>query len=256
VLANEDEDVVSALLDVLNREGITFLTSTSVLGITGLSGEHVEVATSHPKYATVHGSHILIAAGRTPNTSSIGLEEVGIKVTKRGHIAVDEQLQTSVDGVFAAGDCAGGPYFTHISVDDFRVVYGNLTGSPRPGGTRNRQVPSTLFTSPELAHVGLREKEAKAQGIQYGLCKLPMTSFLRTHTHGLSDGFAKALVDVDTNQILGFTALGSEAGELLPIVQLAMKMKVSYKEIAGLVFAHPTMNEGLGSLFSVNPQTM
>lgn len=250
VLKNEDEDIVSALVEILGREGIKFLTSTTVTSVSGVSGEGVVVTTSGQNAVNIRGSHLLVAAGRAPNTSGIGLAEAGVELTGAGHVAVNEQLQTSAPGVFAVGDCAGSPYFTHIGYDDFRIIHSNLTGAPRPAGKNNRQVPSTLFTSPELAHVGLREREAKTQGIKYRLVRVPMGTFLRTRTHGQMDGFVKALVEADGNQILGFTALGAGAGELLPVVQLAMKLSASYKEIADLVIAHPTMNEGLIALFS------
>jgi len=256
VLRDEDEDIVSVLVEVLEREGVKFLTSTTVTNVSGVSGGEVVVTTSGANATTIRGSHLLIAAGRTPNTSGIGLVESGINLTETGHVAVDEQLQSSIPGVFAVGDCAGSPYFTHIGYDDFRIVHSNLTGSPRLGGKNNRHVPSTLFTSPELAHVGLRETEAKAQGIKYRLAKAPMGAFLRTRTHGQMDGFAKALVEADGDRILGFTALGAGAGELLPVVQLAMKLGVSYKEIADMVIAHPTMNEGLIAVFSGVPPSV
>ena len=253
ILQVEDEDVVSELAEVLQKEGIDILTSTTVRSVSGTSGDGVEVVTSAAKHPITRGTHLLVAAGRAPNTQGIGLDKAGIQTTSRGHIVVDDQLQTSVPGVFAVGDCTGGPHFTHISADDFRVVYAALTASPRPGGTANRQVPSTLFTSPEIAHVGLREKEAKAKNIHYRLAKLPMSGFLRTHTHGHTEGFAKVLLEADGDGILGFTAVGNGVGELLPVVQLAMKLRASYREIENLIIAHPTMNEGLSALMAGVP---
>jgi pyruvate/2-oxoglutarate dehydrogenase complex dihydrolipoamide dehydrogenase (E3) component len=253
ILKVEDEDIASALTEILAREGIKFLTRTSVTQVSGISGDEVTVSLSGAEATTIRGSHLLAATGRTPNTSGIGLAEAGIKLTERGHVSVDEQLRTSVDGVFAVGDCAGSPHFTHIAYDDFRLVSSYLTGSPRPGGKAGRQVPSVLFTHPELAQVGLREKEAKARGVPYRLTKLPMAAFLRTRTHGQMEGFAKALVEENGNQILGLTALGEGAGELLPVVQLAMKLGIPYTELADLVITHPTLNEGLVALFSSVP---
>jgi pyruvate/2-oxoglutarate dehydrogenase complex dihydrolipoamide dehydrogenase (E3) component len=241
-LKNEDADAVDALVKLLEKEGIKFLTSTEVSKIEGLSGEQVTVhTTSQP---TITGTHILAAAGRTPNTEDIGLAEAGVTLTDKGFVTVDDQLRTAAEGVYAVGDCAGSPNFTHVAYDDFRVVLSHLTGSPRTNGTANRQIPSTLFTQPELAHVGLRESEANARGIKYRLAKLPMTAFLRAWTLDETEGFAKAL---------GFTALGPSAGELLPVVQLAMKLGVGYGEIAELVITHPTMCEGLVYLFSAVP---
>lgn len=254
ILKNEDKDVVDSLTHVLEEEGIKLLTSTSVSEIKGVSGEEVQVSVTNEQGSdTIHASHILAAAGRVPNTAGIGLVEHGIELTPSGHVKVDEQLRTSIDGVFAVGDCAGSPYFTHIAFDDFRIVYSYLSGSPKPEGKTGRQVPSTLYTSPELAHVGLREREAQKQGIKYRLAKLPTVAILRSRTMDQTEGFAKALVEADGDRILGFTALCPSAGEMLPVVQLAMKLGVSYQEIASLVITHPTMCEGLVGLFNAVP---
>lgn len=252
ILGKEDADVVDALVDIFVGEGVRIITSAKVERVASVSGHSVEVSVNVAGVAsTITASHILAATGRIPNTQDLGLEDAaGIKLSPSGHIQVDSQLRTTAPDVFAVGDCAGSPYFTHISFDDFRVVYSRLTGSPRPGGTTDRQVPSVLFTSHELAHVGLREQEARARGIKYRLGKVPMAAFLRTRTRGDSRGFAKVLVEAEGDKILGFTALGLSAGELLPVVQLAMKLGISYKEIADLVIVHPTMGEGLIGLFN------
>ncbi|KAJ2982266.1 hypothetical protein NQ176_g1501 [Zarea fungicola] len=251
ILAKEDRDVVDALVDIVAGEGVEIITSAKIGSVTGISGAGVELSVmTGDKSVTVTGSHLLAAAGRTPNTQNIGLEEAGIELTPAGHVKVDEQLKTTVDGVYAVGDCAGSPYFTHIGFDDFRIVLSSLTGSPRHGGVTDRQVPSVLFTSHELAHVGLREHEAQSQGIKYRLGKLPMKAFLRTRTQGDTRGFAKVLVEADGERILGFTALGLCTGDLLPVIQLAMKLGVSYKEISTLVIAHPTLSEGLIALLN------
>jgi len=258
LLKAEDADVIAELTAVLSREGVRFLTSTTVTSVSGVSGDGVTLHLSGPGPATeIRGSHLLVATGRTPTTSGIGLVEAGIRLRPAGHVAVDEQLRTSVSGVFAVGDCAGSPYFTHIGWDDYRVLLASLTGSPREGGTTNRQVPSVLFTSPELAHVGLREHEAKAKGIPYRIAKLPMAEILRTRALGETTGFAKVLVEADGDKVLGFTALGPGVGELLPVVQLVMKLGLSYREIVDLIIVHPTMCEGLVDLFrSVPPRDM
>jgi len=258
ILKNEDEDVVHALAKVLLDEGIEILTTTGVSQVQGLSGESVTLSVNqHTANGTVQrlvqGSHILAATGRIPNTSNIGLEEAGIKLTGKGHVAVDEQLQTSVDGVFAVGDCAGSPHFTHVSFDDFRLVVAHLSGKVRSGGTSGRQVPSVLFTSPELAHVGLHEHEAQAQGIRYRLAKLPMAGILRTRTLGETEGFAKALIEAEGDKILGFTALGPGVGEMLPAVQMVMKLGVGYEQLRDLIVTHPTMCEGYAALFATVP---
>ncbi|KAI3323463.1 FAD/NAD(P)-binding domain-containing protein [Xylariaceae sp. AK1471] len=258
VLPQEDGDVVEALTATLEKEGIRFLLGAEAKQVSGMSGESVTVTVAiGADTMTLNGSHILVAAGRVPNTDGMGLETAGIKTTPASHIAVDSNLRTSVPGVWAAGDCAGSPYFTHIGWDDHRVVMADMLGSPRPGGTQGRLVPRVLFTDPELASVGLTEKQANAQGIKYRLAKIAMAdAFLRVQTLGPehTTGFAKALVEADGDRILGFTALGSGAGELLPVVTLAIKLGVSYREIVDLIVAHPTLNEGLVMLFDTVPQ--
>jgi len=254
VLAREDDDVAEALSAALSDEGVRLVTSARVDRVEGECGSSGGVRLVVGS-EVVEGTHLLAAVGRVPNTAGIGLKAAGIRTTPSGHVEVDEQLRTSVDGVFAVGDCAGSPHFTHVAYDDFRVVYSALTGSPRPGGTAGRQVPSTLFTSPELAQVGLREREARARGVGYRIAKVPMAAFLRSRTlgEGQTRGFAKVLVEADGDKILGFTALGPSAGELLPVVQLAMKLGVRYQEIADLIITHPTVCEGLTVLFSSVP---
>jgi pyruvate/2-oxoglutarate dehydrogenase complex dihydrolipoamide dehydrogenase (E3) component len=257
ILPKEDNDVVTCLAGILEKEGIRFLTNTTVESVSGLSGQSVTLKLKSTNGAalaetSVQGSHILVASGRLPNTEDLDLDKAGLKKTASGHVVVDEQLRTAVPGVYAAGDCAGSPYFTHMGFDDFRVILGSITGSPRPEGTRGRQVPSVLFTTPELAQVGLREKEANAKGIEYRLVKASMGStFTRTHTLDpvATEGFAKALLAKDSDQILGFVALAPNAGEMLPVVSLTMKKGLGYQEIRDLILVHPTLNEGLPLFF-------
>ncbi|KAF2253684.1 FAD-dependent pyridine nucleotide-disulfide oxidoreductase [Trematosphaeria pertusa] len=256
ILRNEDEDVSSALVDILKGEGIVFHSSTSITSVRGTSGSSVTLTgAQNSQPLEISGSHLLVASGRVPNTEGNGLETVGVQLTPSGHVKVNEYLQTSVPGIFAVGDCAGSPHFTHISFDDFRIVrdfLNNPTSPPR--STKNRQVPYTLYTSPELAHVGLSEAAAKKAGIKYKLAKLPMTAFLRTRTMDATQGFAKALVSASDDAILGFTALGPRAGEMLPVVQLAMANALPYTSLSGLIITHPTMCEGLVSLFGAVPE--
>jgi pyruvate/2-oxoglutarate dehydrogenase complex dihydrolipoamide dehydrogenase (E3) component len=254
VLPKEDKDVVDCLSSILEEEGIRLLTGTTVESVEGTSGDEVtvHVVSSSGAKTALDGSHLLVAAGRTPNVEDLDLAKAGIDITAAGHISVNDQLQTAVPHIFAAGDCAGSPYFTHMGWDDHRVILRNIIGSPRAEGTRGRQVPSVLFTSPELAHVGLRQQEADAQGIEYRLVKASMGStFLRTHTldQVATTGFAKALLAKDSDAILGFTALAPGAGELLPVVSLAMAHGLGYQAIRDLIFAHPTLNEGLPMFF-------
>ncbi|KAK3714800.1 hypothetical protein LTR37_007535 [Vermiconidia calcicola] len=255
VLVHEDEDVAAQLQEVLLKEGVVFSTSTSVTEVSGTSGESVTVrGTASGEAFEVKGSHLLCATGRVPNTDNIGLEATGIKLTEKGHVAVDEWCRTSEDGVFAVGDCSGSPYFTHIGYDDFRIVNDSLSGMSTSEPRRStRQVPFTLFTDPEVAHVGLREHEAQTKGIKYRLAKIPMSAFLRSRTLGETDGFAKALASAEDDTILGFTAIGPGVGELLPVVQLAMKKKLPYSEIVDMIFTHPTLSEGLMFVFGAVP---
>jgi len=250
ILPKEDEDVSTALVDILKAEGIKFYTSTFIEKVTGTSGHSVNLTGKRDSSPLlVSGSHLLVAGGRVPNTQDVGLEGVGVELSPTGHVKVNEYLQTSVPGTFAVGDCAGSPYFTHIGVDDFRIVCGFLSSATPTRSSKSRQVPYTLYTSPELAHVGLSEDDAMKKGVAYRLATLPMAEFLRTRTMDATQGFAKALISATDDTILGFTALGPRAGELLPVVQLAMVHGLPYTSLSGLIITHPTMSEGLGSLF-------
>src|SRR5580704_5803556 len=223
----EDEDVTDALGSLFEDEGIDVVLNARVKGISGKSGKSVRIVIEQNGVEkTLDGTHLLVAAGRNPNTEGIGLELAGVELTNRGYVKVNERLETTAPGVWAVGDVAGSPHFTHISVDDFRVLLASLTGGNRV--TTGRQVPFCLFTDPEFARVGLSEKEAKTRGIAYRLFKIPMEAVLRTHTLSETRGFLKALVEIDGDRILGFTAFGVDAGEIMSSVQIAM--------IAGLPF--------------------
>jgi pyruvate/2-oxoglutarate dehydrogenase complex dihydrolipoamide dehydrogenase (E3) component len=199
----------------------------------------------------LEGTHLLVASGRQPNTGNIGVERAGVELTDRGHVKVNERLETTAPGVWAIGDCAGSPHFTHISFDDFRIVRDNLAGGNHV--TTGRQVPFCMFTDPEFARVGLSETEAKEQGIEYRLAKIPMVAVLRTRTLSETRGFMKALVDTQSDRILGFSVFGAEAGEIMGSVQIAMLASLPYTALRDAVFTHPTMLEGLVSLFSAVP---
>jgi pyruvate/2-oxoglutarate dehydrogenase complex dihydrolipoamide dehydrogenase (E3) component len=251
LLSREDRDVAAALGELLAAEGIRFLLGSTVESVSGRSGEAIEARIRNAAGPEVlKATHILAATGRVPNTDGIGLENAGIELTATGHIKVNASLQTTADGVYAVGDCAGSPYFTHIAYDDHRIVYGTHKGESLV--STGRQVPYTLFTDPELAHVGLHEDDARRQGITYRLAKLPMAAVLRTRTLGETEGFLKALIAEDDG-ILGFTALGAGAGELLAPVQLAMRASLPYTALRDLIVTHPTLTEGLVYLFSSVP---
>ena len=251
LLSNEDEDVTATLAEVLAKEGIHLQLGSTLESVSGRSGDSViaRIRTATGEQV-VEATHILVAAGRQPNTDEIGLEKAGIELSPNGYIEVNDSLQTTAAGVFAVGDCAGSPQFTHIAYDDYRVVQRMMKGESAT--VSGRQVPYTLFTDPELAHVGLHEHEAKEQGIEYRLLKLPMAAVLRTRTLGETAGFLKALIAAD-DLILGFTALGVGAGELLAPVQLAMSAGLPYTALRDLIVTHPTMSEGLMYLFSSTP---
>jgi pyruvate/2-oxoglutarate dehydrogenase complex dihydrolipoamide dehydrogenase (E3) component len=225
------------------------MTGTRVVRVEGRSGQSVRL---QAEGSAIEGTHLLVAGGRTPNTDGIGLAEAGVETDGQGHVKVNERLQTTAQSVWAVGDCAGSPYFTHIGEDDFRVVLDNLSGGSRV--TTGRQVPFCLFTDPELARVGLSEREARERGIAYRLAKIPMDQVLRTRTLSETRGFLKAMIEKGSDRILGFTAFGVEAGELLPAVQLAMAAGLPYTALRDTVLAHPTMAEGLGGLFSSVPR--
>jgi pyruvate/2-oxoglutarate dehydrogenase complex dihydrolipoamide dehydrogenase (E3) component len=247
-----DPDVAAALLEMLSEEGIAVHLGAEVLGVQGRSGQTVSVQLHTPSGdQTIEGSDILVAAGRTPNTHGIGLELAGVALDARGYIAVNDRLETSGPDVWAVGECAGSPQFTHVSVDDFRIIQDNLAGGDRT--TRNRLVPYRMFTDPPLARVGLSETEARRRGISVRVAKLPIVAVLRTRTTSETRGFMKALVAAGSDHILGFTMLGAEAGEVMAVVQTAMLAGMPYTGLRDAIIAHPTMAEGLGDLFSNVP---
>jgi pyruvate/2-oxoglutarate dehydrogenase complex dihydrolipoamide dehydrogenase (E3) component len=252
LLHREDPDVSEAITQLFQDEGIVIVANTSLGHVEGKSGHGVRLHGSRRQsQIIVEGSHLLVATGRVPNTEGIGLDLAGVKTTKQGYVSVNERLETSAPGVWALGDCAGSPLFTHISFDDFRIVRDNLAGAQRT--TTGRQVPSCLYTDPELAHVGLDESQAKQQGIRYRLAKIPMASVLRTRAMSETRGFLKVLVAATDDQILGFTGFGEGAGETMATVQLAMKAGVPYAVLRDMTITHPTLAEGIVALFSKVP---
>ncbi len=223
--------------------------SANVTKVEGKSGESVKLHVQQGGAdIIIEGTELLVATGRTPNTSGIGLDIAGVETTAQGHMKVNEKLETTAADVWAIGDCAGSPHFTHISFDDFRIVVDNLAGGHRSAA--NRQVPSCMFTDPELARIGLNEVEAKARGIAYRVAKLPMVAVLRTRTLSETRGSMKVLIDAGSDQILGFTVFGVGAGEIMATVQVAMAANLPYTTLRDMIFTHPTLLEGLISLFS------
>jgi pyruvate/2-oxoglutarate dehydrogenase complex dihydrolipoamide dehydrogenase (E3) component len=252
VAAAEDPDVAQVVQESFASEGIEVLLDTQVLQVEGLSGDKIRVRIDGPNgEQTVEGTDLLVATGRTPNTRGIGVETAGIELDAHGYIKVNERLETTAPGVWAMGDCAGSPQFTHVAYDDFRVVRDNLNGGSRT--TRDRLIPFCMFTDPELARVGLNETEAKKRGIAYRLAKLPMAAVLRAVVLGETRGFVKMLVDAQSDRILGFMALGVEASEMMAAAQTAMLGGLPYTVLRDAIFTHPTAAEGLVYLLASVP---
>lgn len=256
LMAREDIDVSQEMRRILSDEGIQVLVEAQLLQVRGRSGEKVRlIVRTASGEQTIDGSDILVAVGRIPNTAGIGLEDAGVELDGRGYIRVNERLETSAPDVWAIGECAGSPQFTHISEDDFRIVRDNLAGKDR--STRDRLVPYCMFTDPPLARVGLSEGEAERQGVIARVARLPMNSVLAAQATDERQGFMKALVGENDDRILGFTMIGANAGEVMAVVQTAMLSGLSYSRLADAALAHPTMAEGLGPLFSnVPPRSM
>ena len=248
----EDPDVADEMRRILNAEGMQILMSAQPLHVRGRSGGDVRlVVRTASGEQHIDGSDILVAAGRAPNTAGIGLEEAGVELDGRGYIRVNERLETSAPGVWAIGECAGSPHFTHVSADDFQIIRDNLAGAKR--STRDRLVPYCMFTDPPLARVGLSESEAQSHGVAARVARLPTGDVLRTKTTDETRGFMKVLVGGSDDRILGFTMIGAEAGEVMAAVQTAMLANLPYQKLRDAVLTHPTMAEGLGSLFATVP---
>jgi len=251
----EDDDVTEGLRALFEDEGIEVVLNARIQRISGKSGDHVQVVFGdRGREKTTEGSHLLVASGRAPNTERIGLELAGVELTRDGYVKVNERLETTAPGVWAVGDVTGGPKFTHIGFDDFRVVRDNIHGGNH--ATTGRQVPFCLFTDPEFARVGLSERQAQDRGIAYRLFKIPMEAVLRAHTLSETRGFLKALVETDGDRILGFTAFGVDGGEIMSAVQIAMIAELPFTKLRDAVLTHPTLMEGLISLFASAPSVV
>ena len=251
LVGREDPDVSEEVENILRAEGIEVLLSADLEHMEGRSGDHVRARVRTPAgQKDLEGTDVLVAAGRTPNTRGIGLEQHGIELTDRGYIRVNDRLETTAADTWAIGECAGSAQFTHVSLDDFRVIRDNLAGGRR--STEGRLVPYCMFIDPPLARVGMSEREARDGGIAVRVAKLPAKAVLRTRTTSDSVGFMKALVG-DDDRIVGFTMIGSDAGEVMAAVQVAMMADLPYTVIRDAIIAHPTMAEGLNTLFGTVP---
>jgi pyruvate/2-oxoglutarate dehydrogenase complex dihydrolipoamide dehydrogenase (E3) component len=250
IMGREDADVAEKIGKVLRDEGITILEGAQPLHVDGANGTSLSVTVKTAAgERTIAGSHLLVATGRVANTNDIGLDKAGVAVNSRGFIEVDEGLRATATGVWAIGECAGSPLFTHVSVDDFHIVRDNMAGGSRR--TTDRIVPHVVFTDPPLARVGLSEDEAQRE--PHRTAKLPMSKVLRTLATDEAEGFMKVLVGATDDKILGFAMVGSEAGEVMAIVQTAMLSGLPYTKLRDAVFAHLTIAEGLGPLMENVP---
>jgi pyruvate/2-oxoglutarate dehydrogenase complex dihydrolipoamide dehydrogenase (E3) component len=249
---HEDPDIGAALLELFHDEGIDVLLDTQVSRVEGRSGQQVRVhAKDMHGERILEGTDLLVATGHRPNTDGVGLEHTGVELNDHGYIKVNERLQTTAANIWAMGDCAGSPQFTHIAFDDFRVVYDNLNGGNRT--TRNRLLSFCMFTDPELARIGRNESEARRDGVEYRVAKMPMADVLRTEAVSEPRGFLKMLIGANSDEILGFTAFGFEASEPMVAVQIAMIGRMPYTMLRDAIFTHPTMSEGLIKLLTSVP---
>ena len=252
LMSREDPDVSEALQRVLTDEGIQFLVGAEIVRVQGLSGKEVAlVVRTVSGEQRIEGSDVLVATGRVPNTADIGLDKAGVELDAHRFVRVNDRLETSAPDVWAIGECAGSPHFTHVSEDDFRIIRDNLAGGTRT--THDRLVPYCMFTDPPLARVGLSEADAQRQDVDVRVARLQMSSVLRAQTTGDTQGFMKALVGARHDRILGFTMIGAEAGEVMATVQAVMLAELPYSTLRDAVLAHPTMAEGLGPLLSNVP---
>jgi pyruvate/2-oxoglutarate dehydrogenase complex dihydrolipoamide dehydrogenase (E3) component len=249
LLPREDADVAEETAEILRQDGMEVLLETQPMHVRQTGNGQIELTVRGPAgERNLIGSHLLVAVGRVPNTDMLDLQAVGIQVDERGFIPVNDRLETVVSGVYAIGDVNGGPSFTHISYDDYRILRSNLLEGG-DASTAGRLVPYAVFIDPQLGRVGLTEKEARAQGVDYRVAKSPMTWVARALETDETRGLMKAIVDAKTDQILGAAILGIEGGEVMTVLQMAMMGGVPYTTIRDGVFAHPTLAEALNNLF-------
>jgi pyruvate/2-oxoglutarate dehydrogenase complex dihydrolipoamide dehydrogenase (E3) component len=252
LMGREDADVIEEMHSIVTGEGIEVLLDVQQMSVHGLSGDRVSVTVrAGGGDQKIEGSDLLVAVGRVPNTADIGLDKTGVELDARGFVRVNERLVTTASGIWAIGECAGSPQFTHVSVDDYRIVRDNMAGANRRAD--DRLVPYVMFTDPPLARVGLSEGEARRKGMAVRVAKLPMSNVLRTEATDETKGFMKVVVSADDDRILGFTMIGSEAGEVMAVVQTAILAELPYTKLRDAVIAHLTVAEGLGPLLGKVP---
>ncbi len=252
LLSREDADVAAEVLNILRQDGIEVELSAKVKRVASDGAQvSVSVATAENpsgELKTISGSHVLVATGRVSNSNTLNLAAAGIAADKRGFIQVNAKLETNVAGIYALGDIKGGPAFTHISYDDFRIIRTNII-EKGSASTEGRLVPYTVFIDPQLGRVGITEAEARAQNRNIRVAKMPMSRVARAQEVDESRGFMKAIVDAYTGEILGAAVLGLDGGEIMSMIQLAMMGKLHYKALYNAVFSHPNLSESLNNLF-------
>jgi pyruvate/2-oxoglutarate dehydrogenase complex dihydrolipoamide dehydrogenase (E3) component len=247
IMRREDPDIIEAMHRILSEEGIEFVLSAEPIAVRGRSGQGVSLtAGTRVGVQTIEASDILVATGRVPNTAGIGLDTAGVALDARGYVSVNDRLETTAADVWAIGDCAGSPQFTHVTHDDFRIIRDNLAGGARSTG--DRLVPYCVFTDPPLAHVGLSERDAQRQGIAVRIGKLSMSAVLRREATDETQGFMKVLVGANDDRILGFTMIGADAGEVVAAILTAMLAGLAYPKLRDALIPHLTTAEGLWQL--------
>jgi pyruvate/2-oxoglutarate dehydrogenase complex dihydrolipoamide dehydrogenase (E3) component len=250
LIGREDKDVAEAVADILEEDGIEVLLNTQAVrvGRWGDTRLRLTLKTRGARERGIIGSHLLVATGRAPNTGRLNLPATGVETDERGFIRVNDKLETNVHGIYALGDVNGGPAFTHISYDDFRILRANLLEGGN-AGTKGRMLPYTMFIDPQLGRVGLGEEVAREQGYKVRVAKMPMEYVARALEVDESRGFMKVVVDADTERILGCAILGIEGGEIMSILQIAIMGKLPYTVLKDAVFAHPALAEALNNVF-------
>jgi pyruvate/2-oxoglutarate dehydrogenase complex dihydrolipoamide dehydrogenase (E3) component len=249
-LGREDQDVADEILKIIREDSIEVLLNTNAVRAESLPSGSIRLIVTTPEgERTLEGSHLLVAVGRTPNTENLNLAAAGVKTDEHGFVTVNERLETNVPGIYALGEVNGGPAFTHISYDDYRIVQDNLLhGKNRT--TTDRFVPYVVFIDPQLGRIGLTEQEAKAKKLNYRVAKMPMKHVARALEMGETRGLMKVVVDADSKQILGCAILGIEGGELMTMLEIAMLGKIPYPVLKEAIFAHPTLAEAFNNLFA------
>ncbi len=249
LLDREDADVAAAARDILVEDGVEVLLDTVAHKVEQGAGGRITLSVQTPQGPRqISGTHLLAAVGRDPNTERLNLAAAGIEMDAHGFIRTNQFLETSAPGVYATGDIKGGPAFTHISYDDFRILRSSLIEGEKVS-IEGRMLPYVLFMDPQIARVGLSEKEAQARKLNYRVAKIPMTWVARAIELDRTRGFVKALVDADTQQILGAAVIGVEGGEVMAMLEIAMLGKLPYPVLREAIFAHPTLSELLNTLF-------